>query len=114
MRLFRKMETEDVEHLLGIEFAYVDGTYQYDYLKGKEINDDQDIDRNKYRRSKYVSSYFPKHYPCVVLFEDDHDMIVWGPQVRTTIVLFVYQKDFEKNPARKRRIKNEAVKQETP
>lgn len=93
MQLFEDFELNDAEKFLNVEFGYVDGTFQSDIRKGKNINEDQDVDRNIYRKNK--KSVFPKEYPCIVLLSNEHTSDRLG-KIHFMILDFVYKKDFNK------------------
>lgn len=81
-----------IESLVGIEFAFEDGTFRDDWVKGVEINEEQDINHNVYR--KHEGCLFPEHYPCVMVhrIEDDYDCF---GKVKFVMFYFVYPSDFD-------------------
>lgn len=93
MKIFSDWDTQDIEHFLGIEFPYEDGTFQSDYWKGQKINEDQEVVTSSYRKEE--DSLFPEEYPCVVIhwFENTFDRF---GNVTFKVMEFVYQKDFKK------------------
>ena len=92
VNLFKDFELEDAEEFLGVEFAYQDGTYQSDMSDSVDINENQDIDFNTYR--KRDDSEFPEEYPCLVLLANERD---WDRQgnIAFKMLDFVYLKDFQ-------------------
>lgn len=93
MDLFSNFDPGEIESLLDIEFAFVDGTYRADWIKGVEIDEQQEIDASVYR--KYDESVFPESYPCVVVhyFDDDYDL--YG-KIKFRLFDLVYPIDFKK------------------
>lgn len=91
-------EFQDVQELLGIEFATIHGHY-YD-LPGwvDEIDDGAEIDPCTYRKFEEYAR-FPEQYPCVVyLINDKSDHR--GAPLTVQILDFIYLTDFitEKTP----------------
>lgn len=83
----------EVENLLNIEFAFMDGTYRNDWIKGIEIDDQQDIDESKYRTRE--NSIIPEFYPCMVVHWIENVDDRFGP-VKFRMFDFVYESDFIK------------------
>lgn len=104
VKLFEKLveleelEIHDVERLLGIEFAYADGTYQSDFKFSEangiqSDNEDQDVDLKRYR---IVSDGgFPEQYPCCVVMHIENTFDRYG-NVALEFIEFVYLSDFGK------------------
>lgn len=83
---------EEIQSLLGVEFPYADGTYHSDWVKGIEINEDQDIDESIYR--KFDDSIFPESYPCIMVYLFDNEFDMFG-KVKFRLFNFVYLSDFK-------------------
>lgn len=90
---------EDIEAMLGVEFAYADGRYPSDLeaaMNGEGDEDwsweDQPVDFTTYRHGE--EPYFPATYPALVLygFDDDFDR---GGSVRTRVLLYVERHELE-------------------
>jgi hypothetical protein len=87
---------EDIEKMLGIEFAYADGRYPSD-LEDSTPEDgdwsweDQPVDFTTYRYGE--APYFPATYPALVLysFEEGYDR---GGKVETRVLLYVERQEF--------------------
>ena len=100
MSLFADFDLQEAERFLGIEFAYVDGTFQSDYWKGIQVNEDQEVDRNVYRKCSFsmfkdIDLCFPQEYPCLVLLANDKDFDRTG-ELAFIMLEFIYPKDFVK------------------
>lgn len=107
----KKFDINDAEDFLGVEFAYVDGTYQSDMWKigpdGKEIiiNEDQDIDRKVWRQVKAIDArwsaeepaQFPTQYPCLVLLANEKGSDRLG-KFQFKLLEFVYLSELIKKP----------------
>lgn len=93
MAIFK--DEEDIETLLGIEYAYVDGTFQSDFTFDgtNEDNEDQDVG-DVYRKEEYA--YFPESYPCLVLFLNYEDYDRNG-KVQIRDLEFVYSHEFKES-----------------
>lgn len=93
VKLFEDFELNDAERLLGVEFAYEDGTYQRDFTFDgtNPDNEDQDVDMTKYRKGPDAN--FPDEYPCVVVMHVEESFDRMG-DVRIEFMEFVYAKDF--------------------
>lgn len=97
-----KFGTEEMEDLIGVEFAFKDGTFISDEDQLPEGTDviawsSQPCDYSKYRITQ--PKRFPKTYPAMALvcFENDYDR---GGFCEIRMVLFVEQVEFRR--ARKR------------
>ena len=96
--LSEKESPEDIEAMLGVEFAYEDGRYSSDLeaaMDGEEDDwswEDQPVDFTTYRHGE--EPYFPATYPALVLygFDDDFDR---GGSVRTRVLLYVERHELE-------------------
>lgn len=82
---------DEIENLLGVEFAYEDGSFRSDWAF-QEINEDQEIDLNNFRKQELWCN-FPESYPCLVVhwFENDFDRL---GNVKFRVMEFVYPSDF--------------------
>lgn len=87
------MSYEEIESLLGIEFALEDGTFRDDWVEGIEIDEDQDINPKVYR--KYEDCLFPEHYPCLMVHNIEDSSDRFG-NVKFRMFEFVYLQDFER------------------
>ena len=93
-----KESPEDIEAMLGVEFAYADGRYPSDLeaaMDGEEDDwswEDQPVDFTTYRHGE--EPYFPATYPALVLclFDDDFDR---GGSVKTRVLLYVERHELE-------------------
>lgn len=85
--LFKDFGLLDAEEFLGIEFAFVDGSYQDE----DGCDESQDIDRNVFRKKD--DSQFPEEYPCVVLLANESSFDRFG-KTQFKFLEFIYQKDF--------------------
>ncbi len=76
-----------VENQLGIEFPFMDGTFQSD----DNCDETQNVDTESYRVTD--PGMFPESYPCVVVhtFEKSFDRT---GQVEISLFEFVYLTDF--------------------
>lgn len=91
--LFKDWELEDVEEVVGLEFAFKDGRFQTDLCyEDVDFDEEQDIDRQNYR--KYEENNFPESYPAIVLLQNDDDFDRMG-RIRHQTLLLVYPSDFE-------------------
>lgn len=92
IRLFKDFELNDAEDFLGVEFAYADGSYQSDMWNGLEVNENQSVDYNTYR--KLDINNFPQFYPCIVLLANEKDWDRTG-NIYFKMLEFVYPEDFK-------------------
>lgn len=86
---------EEVENCLGIEFAYVDGTYATDRMNEAEINDDwdwEDMDLNFHVYRRKDSCNLPNSYPVLLLYNFDSDYDRMG-KMTTCMFDFVTKDD---------------------
>lgn len=97
--LSEKESPEDIEAMLGVEFAYADGRYPSDLedaMNGEEDEDwswqDQPVDFATYRHGE--EPYFPETYPALALylFDDDFDRV---GSVQTRVLLYVERRELE-------------------
>lgn len=88
LAIFSKLPYNKVEHLLGLDFAFVDGSY----LDNTD-DDTQDVSKTIWRTTKY--SILPESYPCIVHFIYDNDFDRIGSFTCIVLELF-YPSDFSK------------------
>lgn len=88
--LFKDMELQDAENMLGVEFAFADGTYD-------EGDGTKTVSRTMYRKRSYKNagdlSNFPKEYPCVVLLTNEKGFDRLG-DLHIQVLEFAYISDF--------------------
>jgi hypothetical protein len=89
--LFSDFELNDAEDFLGVEFAFVDGTYQSDLSIDNDIDESQSVSRAIYRKTDW--SVFPEEYPCLVLLANERGFDRVG-DIFFKMLDFVYLKDF--------------------
>lgn len=82
---------DEIESLLGIEFAFEDGTFHSDMFNGVNVDEDQDINPDVYRKRE--DCLFPESYPCIMVHCIDNDHDRFG-KVAFRMFDFVYPKDF--------------------
>ncbi len=89
---------EDIEAMLGVEFAYEDGRYPSDLeaaMDGEEDDwswEDQPVDFTTYRHGE--EPYFPATYPALVLYGFDDDFDRCG-SVKMRVLLYVERHELE-------------------
>jgi hypothetical protein len=88
VKLFRNFDMNDAESFMGIEFAFLDGTYP-----DNTEDENQDVSRDVFR--KLDESYFPDSYPCVVLMAHEKDFDRHG-STEFRCLEFVYLVDFQR------------------
>lgn len=92
MDLFSKIDYNEIEQFLDIEFAFSDGKYQSDIDTDPTINENQDVSLDIYRKND--PDTFPNHYPCIVMWTIDSDFdrcTHW----RIEVLEYIYLEDFE-------------------
>ena len=96
--LSEKESPEDIEAMLGVEFAYEDGRYPSDLeaaMDGEEDDwswEDQPVDFTTYRHGE--EPYFPATYPALVLYGFDDDFDRCG-SVKMRVLLYVERHELE-------------------
>lgn len=96
--VFDKVSTcsvEQVENLLGVEFATNNGVFLSDLEIDSMTEEDDDlgtVDKSNWRKLK-GGSYFPEQYPCVLVhwFGQEYDRF---GKVSFELCTFVYKTDF--------------------
>ncbi len=84
--LFKDWDIIDAENVLGVQFAFKDGSYD-------EGDGTKEVSRSIYRNLSDYASNFPKHYPCVVILVNDKSWDRVG-NLHVQFVEFVYTSDF--------------------
>lgn len=91
--LFKDWDLVDVEDVVGLEFAFMDGKFHSDMCdENVDFDEEQDVDRQIYR--KYEENNFPESYPVLVLLQNDDDFDRMG-RIQHQTLLLVYPSDFE-------------------
>lgn len=93
-----KLSYEEISYLVGIDFAFEDGTYLSDGHHSEEDSEEykawyeQECDDSKFRVNDEDS--LPESYPVLVLHEIEDTFDRTGP-VKIRIIEYVYLSDFE-------------------
>jgi hypothetical protein len=88
LALFKGWELDDIETLLGVEFAFTDGTFYSDHHEDEDYEDSRQIDYSKYRKDEAAN--FPVSYPAIAT-------LLQGTSLKA--MMLVYPSDFVGVPA---------------
>lgn len=91
LALFKDWELDDIETLLGVEFAFTDGTFYSDHYEDGDYEDSRTIDYSKYRKDE--AARFPVSYPAIVTLLQGTSLI------SSKAMMLVYPSDFGVGPA---------------
>lgn len=86
------MSLDEIENILGIEFAFVDGKFRSNWMNDASIDEDQDLDLNNFK--KHEDAVFPESYPCLVVHWIENNFDRFG-KVNFRMIEFVYPSDFK-------------------